>query len=216
MLACHNVAKYSCIVYATIISSLTNILNLSCIYSCVSSKLGHWPTSFSYFREDTYVRVIGHMKAFNEGQMRSVIAFSVVPIQDFNEISFHLLDVVYTNLMLTKVKQICHSHSGITNFSYQLCKNNIQEVDQQKLFLTGQSVSCIYIHLPIYVRNSSTYGSNSIDPNLGRWWEGDGFGLWTWHFWGGSILVYSCISQQKLELEYQNLVMICIKIGISC
>jgi len=53
-------------------------------------------------REDTYVRVIGHMKAFNEGQMRSVIAFSVVPIQDFNEISFHLLDVVYTNLMLTK------------------------------------------------------------------------------------------------------------------
>lgn len=53
-------------------------------------------------RENTYVRVVGNMKSFNNGQVRSVLAFSMVPVKDFDEISFHLLDVIYSQLSLKK------------------------------------------------------------------------------------------------------------------
>jgi len=53
-------------------------------------------------RENTYVRVVGNMKSFNNGQVRSVLAFNMAPVKDFNEISFHLLDVIYANLDLKK------------------------------------------------------------------------------------------------------------------
>lgn len=49
-------------------------------------------------REDTYVRVIGNMKSFQEGKVRSILAFHMIPITDFNEITFHLLDVIHANL----------------------------------------------------------------------------------------------------------------------
>lgn len=53
-------------------------------------------------RENTYVRVVGNMKSFNDGQIRSVMAFSMVPITDFDEITFHFLDVIHANLSLKK------------------------------------------------------------------------------------------------------------------
>merc|ERR1719447_1199660 len=53
-------------------------------------------------RECTYVRVVGNMKSFNNGNVRSVMAFSMVPVKDFNEISYHILDVVHANLSLKK------------------------------------------------------------------------------------------------------------------
>lgn len=53
-------------------------------------------------REDTYVRVVGSMKSFNDGQIRSVMAFSMVPVTDFNEITFHFIDVIHAQLTLKK------------------------------------------------------------------------------------------------------------------
>ena len=54
-------------------------------------------------REDTYVRVVGNMKSFNDGQIRSVMAFNMVPVTDFNEITFHFIDVIHAQLNLKKV-----------------------------------------------------------------------------------------------------------------
>lgn len=42
-----------------------------------------------------YVRVYGHVRVF-QGQ-RNVIAFSMRPVTDFNEITYHFLDVIYAN-----------------------------------------------------------------------------------------------------------------------
>lgn len=56
----------------------------------------------SQCRECTYVRVVGNMKSFNSGQVRSVMAFSMIPVTDFNEISYHILDVIHANLSLKK------------------------------------------------------------------------------------------------------------------
>jgi replication factor A2 len=43
----------------------------------------------------SYVRVYGHLRAF-QGQ-RGVIAFNMRPVTDFNEITYHFLEVIYCN-----------------------------------------------------------------------------------------------------------------------
>lgn len=53
--------------------------------------------------ENTYVRIVGNVKSFNNGAVRSVMAFSMAPVTDYNEISFHLLDVIYSQLSLKKI-----------------------------------------------------------------------------------------------------------------
>ncbi|OMH81781.1 Replication factor A protein 2 [Zancudomyces culisetae] len=47
-----------------------------------------------------YVRIIGEFKLFND--KRHVLALSILPINDFNEITYHLLSVVQTHLESTK------------------------------------------------------------------------------------------------------------------
>ena len=51
-------------------------------------------------REGMYVRVIGHLKSFNK--QKSVTAFCVRPIEDFNEVSHHLSEVMFAHLAATK------------------------------------------------------------------------------------------------------------------
>ena len=41
------------------------------------------------------------MKSFQDN--RSVVAFSLMPVTDFNEITYHMLDTIYSHLALTKV-----------------------------------------------------------------------------------------------------------------
>ena len=46
------------------------------------------------------MRVIGQMRAFN--QVRSIVAFHIQPLTDFNEYTFHFIEVVHTHLRNTK------------------------------------------------------------------------------------------------------------------
>jgi len=48
----------------------------------------------------SYVRVYGHLRAFQGA--RGVIAFNMRPVTDFNEITYHFLEVVY-----------CNAHNGV-------------------------------------------------------------------------------------------------------
>ena len=57
---------------------------------------------FFFSRENTYVRVIGHLKSFRENS-RSLIAYSLNPVMDFNEITYHMIDVIHSHLALSKV-----------------------------------------------------------------------------------------------------------------
>lgn len=43
------------------------------------------------------------MKALSEGKLRNVMAFNITPVEDFDEITFHFLDVVHAKLALEKV-----------------------------------------------------------------------------------------------------------------
>ena len=48
------------------------------------------------------MRVVGHLKSFKENS-RSLIAFGLSPVTDFNEITYHMLDVIHSHLALKKV-----------------------------------------------------------------------------------------------------------------
>lgn len=60
------------------------------------------------WREQTYVRVIGNYRSFRDDA--SVIGFTLIPVTDFNEITFHMLQVISCHLKNTKANQ---SHGSI-------------------------------------------------------------------------------------------------------
>lgn len=49
-------------------------------------------------RENTYVRVSGTVRSF--GGKKSVVAFKVSPITDMNELTYHMLEVIYSHASL--------------------------------------------------------------------------------------------------------------------
>lgn len=46
-------------------------------------------------RENTYVRVCGHVRSF-QGK-KNVVAFNIAPVEDMNQLSCHLLSVIYAH-----------------------------------------------------------------------------------------------------------------------
>ncbi|KAK9728803.1 Replication factor A protein 2 [Basidiobolus ranarum] len=64
--------------------------------------------------EGIYVRVVGQFKQF--ANKRHVVAFSMRPIDDFNEITHHLLEAVYVHLFRTR-NPSTKQEGDQTNFS---------------------------------------------------------------------------------------------------
>jgi replication factor A2 len=52
------------------------------------------------WKEGVYVRVHGHLRAF--GGEKSIVAFNIRPVTDFNEVTYHGLQVVFQHLHITK------------------------------------------------------------------------------------------------------------------
>jgi len=50
--------------------------------------------------DGAYVRVIGHLRAFHK--KRNIMAFRIHPLEDMNELTFHLLEVIHVHLFNTK------------------------------------------------------------------------------------------------------------------
>lgn len=60
---------------------------------------------------DTYVRVNGRLNSFSN--RISVVAHSMRPVEDFNEISFHFLDAIQTHFLFVKPGSTAHSNSHV-------------------------------------------------------------------------------------------------------
>ena len=67
------------------------------------------------FREGLYIRVAGHLRAFNEGATRSMIGFLVEPVADLNEITLHMLEVVHAHLFLKKSTSAVKAETGMVS-----------------------------------------------------------------------------------------------------
>uniref|UniRef100_A0A4W2F9L7 Replication protein A C-terminal domain-containing protein n=1 Tax=Bos indicus x Bos taurus TaxID=30522 RepID=A0A4W2F9L7_BOBOX len=51
----------------------------------------------------TYVEVAGHLRSFQN--KKSLVAFKIMPLEDMNEFTTHILEVVNAHMMLSKVEQ---------------------------------------------------------------------------------------------------------------
>jgi len=67
-----------------------------------------------------YVRIVGHLRAF--GGERSLVAFRVIPITDFNEVTFHHLEVIQVHLFNTRPSPV--SQGGYSNNNTNSFYNN--------------------------------------------------------------------------------------------
>ena len=56
-----------------------------------------------------YVKVIGHLKQFNKP--RNIVAFKIRPIEDFNEVTHHMAEVMYAHLAVTKGPPVVRVHA---------------------------------------------------------------------------------------------------------
>jgi len=56
----------------------------------------------AFWKEGKLVRVVGQLRSFNH--TRSLVAFNINPITDFNEYTFHFIEVVHTHLRNTRGK----------------------------------------------------------------------------------------------------------------
>jgi replication factor A2 len=57
---------------------------------------------YHHYREGNLVRVIGNMRNY-EGSMH-ILVYDVSLVEDWNELSYHMLDVIFTHLQNTKGK----------------------------------------------------------------------------------------------------------------
>jgi replication factor A2 len=77
----------------------------------------------STWAEKMYVRVVGNLRSFMN--KRSVVAFRIQTINDFDEITFHFLEVLYVHLSFTRsVSSIPVSSTAPSFNNYTNSSNN--------------------------------------------------------------------------------------------
>ncbi|XP_060778140.1 replication protein A 32 kDa subunit isoform X2 [Neoarius graeffei] len=62
---------------------------------------------------DTYVKVSGNLRSFQNN--RSLVAFSVRPLEDMNEITSHMLEVVQAHMLLSKPQNMMGGGGGMSS-----------------------------------------------------------------------------------------------------
>lgn len=95
--------------------------------------------------EGVYVRVYGHLRKFQNNEKTNFVALSMQPIEDFNEITFHLLESVYVHLKNLKDAQMGGmSYGGAANYSnyQQSYEQDAPQGDQDD----QQQAICATIH----------------------------------------------------------------------
>jgi len=67
------------------------------------------------WKEGIYIRAIGHLRAFNN--KKSIVAFRIIPIKNFDEVTYHFLETIYVHL--TNTKGELSSNQTFQQSSYQ-------------------------------------------------------------------------------------------------
>ncbi|XP_003977145.2 replication protein A 32 kDa subunit [Takifugu rubripes] len=73
---------------------------------------------------DTYVKVSGNLRSFQNH--RSVVAFSVRPLEDMNEITSHMLEVVQAHMILGTPKSMGSGGGRVNSNSTQMPRTNTE------------------------------------------------------------------------------------------
>lgn len=69
-------------------------------------------------REGAYVRVIGNLRSFKDAP--NIVAFDIQVVEDFNQVTYHMLRAMYTHSLAVKKTQVCfmaaHASHALSNF----------------------------------------------------------------------------------------------------
>jgi len=94
----------------------------------MAQKRGDW-------KEGSYVRVFGNLRSFQH--KRSVVGFKVIPITDFNELTYHFLEVIHVHLYHTRgavgqAPPIVNNYSNSTAYQRQpmATSNSMADIHQ--------------------------------------------------------------------------------------
>ena len=77
---------------------------------CVEGRCVWWCVCVPLHREGIFVRVLGQIRTFS--QQRSVVGFLVQPLKDFNEVTYHMVHVVHSQLALQKGAPVVRGGEG--------------------------------------------------------------------------------------------------------
>ena len=77
---------------------------------CVEGRCECGGVCVPLHREGIFVRVLGHICTFS--QQRSVVGFLVQPLKDFNEVTYHMVHVVHSQLALQKGTPVVRGVEG--------------------------------------------------------------------------------------------------------
>ncbi|VDL59678.1 unnamed protein product [Hymenolepis diminuta] len=88
-------------------------------------------------RELTYVRVYGHVRSF-QGTI-NVVAFKVVPVTDMNELTCHILEIIYARMIHAK----SNNNANVTDMSSRDVPMNPVTNIRGLSILQSQVLSCV-------------------------------------------------------------------------
>jgi len=80
-------------------------------------KNDHMAQQKSEWREGAYVRIVGHLRSFHN--KRSIVGFKIIPITDFNELTYHFLEAIYVHLYNARggIAQPQVTHNNVNNYN---------------------------------------------------------------------------------------------------
>ncbi|PVD23604.1 hypothetical protein C0Q70_16876 [Pomacea canaliculata] len=102
-------------------------------------------------RENTYVRVYGHVRSF--AGKRNVTAFKITPVEDMNELTCHILEVLYSKAQSSNSVPDTRPH----NTSAVVGNRNINDYSSNSYGLSG-----LHQQIANVIKNSSSQMGASI------------------------------------------------------
>ncbi|ESR66603.1 Replication protein A 32 kDa subunit B [Citrus sinensis] len=112
-----------------------------------------------------YVRVYGHLKAFQD--KRSLNAYSLRPIIDFNEITSHFVECIYVQLYNTRLRGGSSNQPQMTNSNHLKEYNAISS--NHYSFDEGKSIDQMvldFLRRPEFLANNNGVHRNVISQQL--------------------------------------------------
>uniref|UniRef100_A0A8D9ECX7 Replication protein A 32 kDa subunit n=1 Tax=Cacopsylla melanoneura TaxID=428564 RepID=A0A8D9ECX7_9HEMI len=134
---------------------------LSCVHWIDAEDHGYKP-----LKENTFVKIVGHIKSLQDGK-KNLMIYSAQYVEDFNEVTSHMLEVVLIPLKAEKMKTVTQG-DNYAKMQLQSNYGNDSSMNNSSVGVTGASGDAAKIMQVIRSFKNDNYGVdiNTIVSNL--------------------------------------------------